>query len=127
VGAGMVGDLPEAVEPFQFLHGLKNTMGANVVRHTKVIDKKVKRVAVCGGSGSFLLPHAIASGADVFVSADFKYHEFFDAEGKIIIADIGHYESEQYTKQLLAEVLNKKFTSFAVIFSKTNTNPISYL
>ncbi|MFM7855866.1 MAG: Nif3-like dinuclear metal center hexameric protein, partial [Flammeovirgaceae bacterium] len=127
VGAGMVGDLPEAIEPFQFLQGLKKVMDIKVVRHTNTTSKKVKRVAVCGGSGSFLLPHAISSGADVFVSADFKYHEFFDAEGKIIIADIGHYESEQYTKQLLAEVLSKKFTSFAATFSKTNTNPISYL
>ena len=87
----------------------------------------VKRVAVCGGAGSFLLGSAIQSGSQVFVSADFKYHEFFDAEGKIMIADVGHYESEQFTKELFGEVLTKKFTTFAVNFSKTVTNPISYL
>ncbi|MFM8912103.1 MAG: Nif3-like dinuclear metal center hexameric protein, partial [Flammeovirgaceae bacterium] len=110
-----------------FLSSLKLKMGAKTVRHTAVGTKKVSRIALCGGSGSFLLPQAIAAGAEVFVSADFKYHEFFDAEGKIVIADIGHYESEQFTKQLLAAVLSKKFTSFATTFSKTNTNPISYL
>jgi putative NIF3 family GTP cyclohydrolase 1 type 2 len=102
-------------------------MGASVVRHTKVGINNICRVALCGGSGSFLLPQAIGAGAQVFISADFKYHEFFDAEDKILIADIGHYESEQFTKQLLAEVLSKKFTTFATTFSKTTTNPISYL
>lgn len=127
VGSGMVGDLPEPVEPFEFLNSLKTKMGASVVRHTKVGTNNISRVALCGGSGSFLLPQAIAAGAQVFISADFKYHEFFDAEDKIVIADIGHYESEQFTKQLLAEVLSKKFTTFATTFSKTTTNPISYL
>jgi dinuclear metal center YbgI/SA1388 family protein len=127
VGSGMVGDLQEPVEPFQFISSLKTKMGASVVRHTKLGSTKVSRVALCGGSGSFLLPQAIAAGAQVFVSADFKYHEFFDAEDKIVIADIGHYESEQFTKQLLAEVLSEKFTTFATTFSKTTTNPISYL
>jgi putative NIF3 family GTP cyclohydrolase 1 type 2 len=84
-------------------------------------------VAVCGGSGSFLLKEAIQAGADIFISADFKYHEFFDADSKIVIADIGHFESEQYTKDLLSEVLREKFTTFATTFSKTITNPISYL
>lgn len=127
VGSGVVGDLPEAVEPFEFLNSLKSKMGAKIVRHTRVGSKKISRVAACGGAGSFLLPQAIAAGAQVFVSSDFKYHEFFDAEDKIVIADIGHYESEQYTKQLLAAVLSKKFTTFATTLSKTNTNPISYL
>ncbi len=127
IGSGMVGDLPEPVEPYAFLNSLKIKLEAKVVRHTRAGGGKVSRVALCGGAGSFLLPHAIAAGAHVFVSADFKYHEFFDAEEKIVIADIGHYESEQYTKQLLASVLSKKFTSFATTFSKTNTNPISYL
>jgi len=87
----------------------------------------IRQVAVCGGAGSFLLGEAKRRGADVFVSADFKYHEFFDAEGKILIADIGHYESEQFTKDLLKEVLTEKFTTFASHFSKSVTNPISYL
>lgn len=127
VGSGMVGDLETAVEPIEFLNGLKKRMVTDCIRHTRILNKKVSKVAVCGGAGSFLLPQAIASGADVLVSSDFKYHEFFDADGKIMVADIGHYESEQFTKQLLAEVLSKKFTTFATTFSKLNTNPLSYL
>ncbi|MBI1770443.1 MAG: Nif3-like dinuclear metal center hexameric protein [Bacteroidetes bacterium] len=126
VGSGMVGELDKAIEPFEFLAGLKKQMNVKIIRHTQP-TKEVKKVAVCGGAGSFLLPSAVAQGADVFVSADFKYHEFFDADGKIMIADIGHYESEQFTKDLLAEVLREKFTTFAIIFSKSVTNPISYL
>ena len=102
-------------------------MDLQVVRHTELLKNPVKKVAVCGGSGSFMLPQAIRAGAQVYVSADFKYHEFFDAENRIIIADIGHYESEVYTKELLQEVLRKKFPTFAINFSRTVTNPISYL
>lgn len=101
-------------------------MNLTAIRHTRLLDRKVKKVAVCGGSGSFLLPQAIRSGADFFVTADFKYHEFFDAEGRITIADIGHYESEIFTKELLGEILNKKFPTFAVNFSATDTNPVRY-
>jgi len=110
-----------------FLSGLKASMDLSLIRHTRLLQKPVKKVAVCGGSGSFLLPNAIRSGADVFVTADFKYHEFFDADGNIIIADIGHYESEVFTKELIKEDLIKKFPTFAINFSKTVTNPISYL
>jgi dinuclear metal center YbgI/SA1388 family protein len=127
VGAGIIGEIDQAMEPIEFLRGLKVSMNTACVRHTAIAERKVKRIAVCGGSGSFLLSKAIAAAADVFITADFKYHQFFDAEGKIIIADIGHYESEQFTKELLKEVLSKKFTTFAINFSKTNTNPISYL
>ena len=103
-------------------------MNVSVIRHTPLLlDRPVQKVAVCGGAGSFLLPEAISQGVDVFISADFKYHEFFDADGKIIIADIGHYESEQFTQELFIEVLRKKFNTFAINFSKTVTNPISYL
>jgi putative NIF3 family GTP cyclohydrolase 1 type 2 len=84
-------------------------------------------VALCGGSGSFLLEDAIAVKADIFISSDFKYHQFFDADQKIIIADIGHYESEQFTKELLCEILKEKFTKFATRLSSINTNPINYL
>jgi len=97
------------------------------VRYTPLPQKTIKKVAICGGSGSFLLPKAIARGADAFVSADFKYHEFFDAEGKILIADIGHYESEQFTKDLLTAFLQENFPTFAIAFSKVVTNPICYL
>jgi len=127
VGSGMIGDLDPAQEPLDFLRGLKNSMQLEVIRHTKILGTKVQKVAVCGGSGSFLLSHAIQAGAQFFVTADYKYHDFFDADGKITIADIGHYESEVATKELLVEVLMKKFPTFACNFSKTVTNPISYL
>jgi len=127
VGAGMVGELESPKEPLEFLKGLKVSMELEVIRHTKILNNPVKKVAVCGGSGSFLLDKAVQSGAQVFITADFKYHDFFDADGRIIVADIGHYESEAFTKELLMGVLIKKFPTFAIIFSKTVTNPISYL
>jgi dinuclear metal center YbgI/SA1388 family protein len=127
VGAGMVGDLPSEMNALEFLKRVKSTMQAGVVRHTAICHEKVKRVAVCGGAGSFLVSAAQRAGAQVFISADFKYHEFFDADGKIVIADIGHFESEQYTKDLLVNVLREKFVTFAVLFSNTVTNPISYI
>lgn len=127
VGSGVIGDLEEPLEPLDFLKRLKISMNTDCIRHTTLPKGKIKKVAVCGGSGSFLLPKAKTSGANAYVSADFKYHEFFDAEGRILIADIGHYESEQFTKELLKEVLEEKFPTFAVYFSKTVTNPISYL
>jgi dinuclear metal center YbgI/SA1388 family protein len=127
VGSGMIGELSAPLEPSEFLKRLKLSMDLKVIRHTRLLNQPIEKVAVCGGAGSFLLPHARRAGAQVYVSADFKYHEFFDAEDKLIIADIGHYESEVYTKELLGEVLKKKFPNFAINFSKTVTNPISYL
>jgi dinuclear metal center YbgI/SA1388 family protein len=126
VGSGMIGELEQSLEPIEFLRRLKSSMNLTAIRHTRLLDQKVKKVAVCGGSGSFLLPQAIRSEADFFVTADFKYHEFFDAEGKITIADIGHYESEIFTKELLKEILTEKFPTFAVNFSTTDTNPVRY-
>jgi putative NIF3 family GTP cyclohydrolase 1 type 2 len=102
-------------------------MELSMVRYTKPPGRKIRKVALCGGSGSFLLGRAIQAGADAYVSADFKYHEFFDADNKIMIADIGHYESEQFTKELIGEVLREKFSTFAINFSKEVTNPLSYL
>ena len=127
VGAGMVGELEKPLEPIEFLKGLKSSMNLQVIRHTKLIEGKIAKVAVCGGAGSFLLGDAIRSGAQAFITADFKYHEFFDADGKILIADIGHYESEVFTKELLKDYLMKNFANFAINFSNTVTNPISYL
>jgi len=127
VGSGMIGELETVEEPIKFLERLKRSMNTNCVRYTSIVKPEVKVVAVCGGSGSFLLQDAIRANADVFVSADFKYHEFFDSDGKITIADIGHYESEQFTKELISEVLREKFRTFAINFSKTVTNPIRYL
>lgn len=126
VGAGLIGEFVTPMEPTAFLGRLKEAMQTTVVRHTSIPGKPIKSVAVCGGAGSFLLAEAIRKGADAFVSADFKYHEFFDAEGKTLLCDIGHYESEQFTKALLQEVLSQKFTTFASHFSNMVTNPISY-
>lgn len=127
VGAGMVGNLAQPVPLFDFFNQLKKQMGAKVIRHTQPLAKQmVQKVAVCGGSGSFLLKQAIASGADVFVTADFKYHEFFDAEDKIVIADIGHYETEQFTSNMLIANIQEKFPNFAVYLTEHNTNPINY-
>ncbi len=127
VGAGMIGELEQEVDETVFLNNVKKVMKAEGIRYTALRGKKVKKVAVCGGSGSFLLKNAIAAGADVFVTADFKYHQFFDAENQLVIADIGHYESEQYTMELFYEILSRKFTTFALHLSKINTNPINYL
>ena len=127
IGAGMVGELAEEMEETTFLKNLKQTMKTDMVRYTALKGKKIKTVAVCGGSGSFLLKNAIAAGADVFVTGDFKYHQFFDAENQIVIADIGHYETEQFTMELFYDILSEKFSTFAIHLSKINTNPINYL
>lgn len=126
VGMGMIGTLPAPISEKEFLFQLKNTFRTGAIKHTALLNKRVKKIAVCGGSGSFLLKHAIASGADFFVSGDFKYHQFFDAENKIVIADIGHFESEQFTKELFYELLTKKFPKFALHLSEANTNPVFY-
>ena len=126
VGMGMVGMLPKPVSEKEFLLQLKETFNTGVIKHTELLERKVKKIAVCGGSGSFLLKQAISAGADFFVSGDFKYHQFFDAENKIVIADIGHFESEQFTKELFYELLTKKFPKFALHLSEANTNPVFY-
>ncbi len=126
VGSGMIGELETPLDSNEFLEALSSSMDLRVIRHTKPLHQKISKVAVCGGSGSFLLKKAMQAGAQAFVSADFKYHEFFDADGQILIADIGHYESEVFTKELLIAHLIKKFPTFAINFSKTVTNPIRY-
>jgi dinuclear metal center YbgI/SA1388 family protein len=127
VGSGVVGELSEDVQVDKFLEMLKRKMQTDCVRYSKLVKNKIKRVAICGGSGSYLLSTAKREKADIFITADFRYHEFFDAENEIIIADIGHYESEQFTKDLIFDLLTKNFTKFAVRLSKVNTNPIKYL
>ncbi len=126
IGAGMIGYLPEALAGKDFLQKLKSTFAVDCIRHTRLLEQPVRKVAFCGGAGSFLLPDAIRAGADAFVTGDFKYHEFFDADGRILIADIGHYESEQFTTQLLHRFLSQKFPNFAVRLAETYTNPIKY-
>ncbi len=127
IGAGVIGELPSAMGAEDFLQMLKQNMRAACVRHTQLLERPIKTVAVCGGSGSFLLPTAIARKADAYVTADFKYHEFFDADGHLVIADIGHYESEQFTIDLLHEIISEKFTIFAPLKTSVNTNPVQYL
>lgn len=125
-GMGMIGELEMTLPELDFLALLKKTFGAGCIKHTELQGKDVKKVAVCGGAGSFLLNRAIAAKADFFVTGDFKYHQFFDAENKIVIADVGHYESEQFTKEVFYELLTKKFPTFAVRFSEVRTNPVFY-
>ena len=126
VGSGMIGTLPKPILPATFFKRLKKAMGLEVFKHTAELGNKISKVAVCGGSGGFLLSQAIRQGADIFITSDYKYHEFFDADGKIIIADIGHYESEQYTIDLLHELITKKFSNFATHCTKISTNPVFY-
>ncbi|MCD6068110.1 MAG: NGG1p interacting factor 3 protein [Bacteroidetes bacterium] len=126
IGAGMIGELETEEELFAFLERVKTTFRVPVVKHTAAVGKIVRKIALCGGSGSFLLKDAIRSGADLFLTADFKYHQFFDAENKIVICDIGHYETEQFSPEIFYEVISKKFPTFALHLSKVNTNPINY-
>ena len=127
IGMGMIGELEGVVEEMSFLNNLKTTFNSEIVRYSSILNKPIKKVAVLGGSGSFAINAAISSGADILVTSDLKYHDFYKAENKIILADIGHYESEQYTKNLLVMYLTKKISNFAIILSKINTNPIKYL
>lgn len=127
IGAGMIGELPTPMSASDFLIHLKKCMNIHTIRHTDIIKNTIQKVALCGGSGSFLLPKAIATKADIFITADFKYHDFFEANDDIIVADIGHYESEVFTKDLILDALTKNFTKFAFRLSKVDTNPINYL
>ncbi len=126
VGSGIIGAFANAKTPQEFLAFLKHEMQTSIIRHTKILDQSIKNVAVCGGSGRFLLEKAIQANADAFISADFKYHEFFDANDQILIADIGHYESEQFTIELLQMLINENFSTFAAHSTRMVTNPIKY-
>jgi dinuclear metal center YbgI/SA1388 family protein len=125
VGSGMIGTLERAMDLYEFFDRLKKVLGAAVVKHTAHQNKKIQRVAVCGGSGFFLLGAAQRAGADLFVTSDVKYHQFFDAE-RTVLADVGHWESEHRTVELITAYLKDKFPKFAVHFSQTNTNPVKY-
>jgi dinuclear metal center YbgI/SA1388 family protein len=127
IGSGVIGELENEENTEDFLLKVKNITKTNCIRHSKIINNKIKKIALCGGSGSFLIKDAIASGADILITGDIKYHDFFEADNKIILADIGHYESEQFTKDLLSALLIKKFPNFAVFISDINTNPIFYV
>ena len=126
VGFGIIGELKEAQKPVEFLKYLKEITKTGCIRHTQMPDKQIKKVAICGGSGSFLIEKAKSAGADVFITGDVKYHQFFEINKDMMIADIGHYESEQFVKELFFDVIIKKFPTFAARFSEINTNPIKY-
>ncbi|NER09266.1 dinuclear metal center protein, YbgI/SA1388 family [Muriicola jejuensis] len=125
-GMGMIGTLEKPMNEKDFMALVKERMQTGCIRHSEFLGKPVQRIAVLGGSGGFAIPAAKAHGADVFLSSDLKYHQFFEAENEILLADIGHYESEQYTKNLLAEYLTKKIPNFAIALSESKTNPIKY-
>ena len=127
IGSGMIGELENEMETVDFLKALKTKMKTDCIRYTNPHKKTVKSIAICGGSGSFLLKNAIREQADVFITGDYKYHDFFDAEEKIIIADIGHFESEQFTIDLFQDILAPEFKSVEFIKTSINTNPINYL
>lgn len=126
IGSGLIGEFTEEMSENDLLKLLKNKFSLSVIRHTPFHGKKIKRVALCGGAGIFLLKNALAADAQVFITGDVKYHEFFDADGKILLADIGHFESEQFTVELLTEFLQQKLLNFAVQKSEINSNPINY-
>ena len=126
-GAGVLCNLQKPMNVLDFLQHVKAKMGVEVVKYTKCDVEMVSKVAICGGAGSFLIGDALRAGADAFITSDVKYHEFFDAEGKMLLCDIGHYESEKYTIDLFSNILSAKFPKFATIFAGTITNPIDYL
>ncbi|MFN0015746.1 MAG: Nif3-like dinuclear metal center hexameric protein, partial [Saprospiraceae bacterium] len=127
IGAGLVGQLADPMTELDFLRHIKTALSSGCIRHTALLGQSVRRVAVCGGSGSFLLADAMRAGADVFVTADFKYHEFFDADGRIVVADVGHFESEQFTIELLHGIVRDNFPNFALHLTEVHTNPVFYL
>lgn len=127
VGAGMIGTLNEPMDAKDFLEKIKKVLGTGCIRHTEIENKKVQKIAVCGGSGSFLIKDAISCNADIYITGDIKYHDFFIPEERMILADVGHFESEQFIKELIYTLLKKKFTTFALFISETNTNPVNYL
>ena len=126
IGMGMVGELETGLNELDFLKYVKEKMNTSAIRHSSFTNKKIKKIAVLGGSGSFAIEEAINSNVDCFITADLKYHDYFKAENKILLVDIGHYESEQYTKQLILNLLTKKIPKFACVISKSKTNPVNY-
>ena len=127
IGLGMIGELENPMNETEFLHFVKTKMQCGTIRHSELLNKPIKKVAVLGGSGSFAIKNAKHSGADVYLTADLKYHDFYQAENQILLADIGHYESERFTKNYIVDFLKEKITNFAVVLSEENTNPVKYL
>lgn len=126
IGLGMIGELEKPMKPSDFLQFVKEKMECGGIRHSQFLNTEIKKVAVLGGSGSFAIKNAISAGADAFLTADLKYHQFYEAENKLLLADIGHFESERYTKNYIVDFLKEKITNFAIILSELNTNPVKY-
>ena len=126
IGSGLTGSLPQPMEEKAFLAFLKESFQLPLIRHTQLTGSPIQKICLCGGAGSFLISNALHAKADIFISADIKYHEFFDADNRMVIADIGHFESEQYTVDLLHDILLEKFPTFAVLKTAVNTNPVFY-
>ena len=127
IGLGMIGELEKPMSETEFLNFVKDKMQCGSIRHSTMLGKPIQKVAVLGGSGSFAIKNAIQANADVFLTADLKYHNFYEAENQIVLADIGHFESERFTKNYIVDFLKKKIPNFAVNFSEENTNPVKYL
>lgn len=127
IGLGMTGELQQPMDEKKFLQFVKDKICAGGIRHSAFTGKQIKTVAVLGGSGSFAIKNAIAAGSDAFLTADLKYHQFYEAENKLLLADVGHFESERYTKNYIVDYLTKKIPNFAFILSQENTNPVKYL
>ena len=127
IGLGMVGELKMPMTELDFLKFVKIKMECGIIKHTAFLNKKVQKIAVLGGSGAFAIKNAIASGADVFLTSDLKYHDFYQSENQIVLADVGHFESERFIKKYIVDFLKEKITTFAIIFSQENTNPVKYL
>ena len=126
IGIGMIGELENEITEELFLENIKKIFNSKIIKHSKFSNRKIKKVAVLGGSGSFAIEKAISKKVDVFITSDLKYHDFFRAKNKILLADIGHYESEQFTLEILNSLIKEKFSNLAVCFSSLNTNPINY-
>ena len=127
IGLGMIGELEKPMSENEFLNFVKDKMQCGLIRHSALLEKPIQKVAVLGGSGSFAIKNAIQSNADVFLTADLKYHNFYEAENQLLLADIGHFESERFTKNYIVDFLKKKIPNFAINFSEENTNPVKYL
>lgn len=125
VGSGMIGEFDTPLTEIVFLQHVKDVFRTPIIKHTRLMNKPIQKVAICGGSGRFLLKNAIQAGADAFITADFKYHDYFEVDNRLLLLDIGHYESEQFTPEIFYDIINKKFPTFAIRLSKINTNPIS--
>lgn len=126
-GSGIIGELDEPETELDFLKRIKKTFEVGCLRHNKLLGREIQKVALCGGAGAFLLPQAIRNGADVFITGEIKYHDYFGHEEEILLAEIGHYESEQYTKEIFYSIIRDLFPNLVLQFSKVNTNPIKYL